>query len=172
MDLQVAANNSGAKWDTTLFNSLVKHPMLTDCTFKESIPVKVRSLESLVKEGKIPDSGGLLKIDSEGFDLDIVKGLGKSKFSVVMAEFWDADHPFGRSGHGNLNELVTELKSRGYGWHIVIYHCDQTATVSYYCNRRNTVRGSWGNAIFFNEYELFAKALRWCEDVLAPTLYR
>jgi len=173
MDLHIATDTSPDKrWDGSLFNSLVKHPMLDQCQFKESVSVKVRSIASLIKEGKLPKSAGLLKIDSEGFDLEVVKGLGDAQFNVVMTEFWDADHPFGRSGHGQLRELVDELRDRGYKWYLVIYHHDESKMISYYCNRQETVTGSWGNALFFNDYETFVKAMRWCESVLKQTFYR
>ena len=52
MDLYIAADLSGSnKWDPTLFNSLVQHPMLESCQFTEKVQVQVRSLESLGKEG-------------------------------------------------------------------------------------------------------------------------
>ncbi len=85
MNLNVAADTSGEnKWDPTLFNSLTDHAMLEDCKFTSTLPVKVRSLESLQKAGEIPESAGLLKIDTEGFDLNVIRGMGNGKFSVVM----------------------------------------------------------------------------------------
>jgi len=35
-----------------------------------------------------------------------------------------------------------------------------------------TITKSWGNVLFFLDHAPFAKALRWCEEVLAPTWYR
>lgn len=173
MSLHIASDLSKEKkWDTTLFHSLVEHPMLEDLQFAEAIPVQVRSLESLQQAGDIPKSAGILKIDTEGFDLEVMRGMGEGQFQVVMTEFWDPAHPFGRSGNGKLEDAVTEMKRRGYGWHIVIYHLDESSTISYYCNRRETVSKSWGNAIFFRDHDLFRRALGWCDQVLAPTLYR
>lgn len=173
MELNIAVDKSGKnKWDTTLFNSLVKHPMLADCQFEEKMPVCVRSLASLAKEGKIPSTAGVLKIDTEGYDLDVIKGMGDGNYSVVMAEYWDAEHPFGQAGNGSLRELVNAMKSRGYEWYVVIYHVDEASTISYYCNRDDSVAKSWGNVLFFKEHKLFAKALSWLEDVLKPTLFR
>ncbi|MGH9865364.1 MAG: FkbM family methyltransferase, partial [Candidatus Acidiferrales bacterium] len=129
-------------------------------------------LESLEKEGKIPPNSGIVKIDTEGFDLDVIKGMGNGRHAIVMTEFWDAEHPFGRAGDGKIEELVAEMKTRGYAWHLVIYHVDQIATVSYYCNRVEQVPQSWGNVLFFQDHRLFAKAVTWCENVLTPTLFR
>jgi hypothetical protein len=98
--------------------------------------------------------------------------MGEGRFCVVMAEFWDSAHPFSSLATGKLEDLVREMKRRGYHWHIVIYHMDASSTISYYCNRGQTVPNSWGNAVFFSDHAIFAKALRWCEDVLVTTLYR
>jgi FkbM family methyltransferase len=171
MDLHIASDLSGVnKWDPTLYNSLIERPLLQDLQFTQTVPVQMRSLESLRRAGEIPDAAGLLKIDTEGFDLEVLRGMGEGCFSVVMAEFWDSAHPFGSVAKSGLADLVTEMKSKGYDWHIVIYHLDED--ISYYCNRDQTIPMSWGNVIFFRDQPVFAKGLRWCEEVLAPTLHR
>lgn len=171
MNLHVASALPGSKSDPTLYSSLGQHPM-EDLRFTETVPVKVRSLKSLRESGEIPDSAGLLKIDAEGFDIEVIRGIGESNYAVVMTEFWDATHRFGQSGKGHLEDLVAEMRGRGYPWHIVIYHLDEQARISYYLNRSDTLSGSWGNVIFFREYAIFSKAARWCEQVLTPTLHR
>jgi len=172
-ELHVAADlSSVSKWDPTLFNSLVARPMLQDLQFTRTVQVQMRSIESLVSSGELPESAGLLKVDAEGFDLEVLRGIGKSRFSIVMAEFWDAAHAFGSGGHGQLQPLVEEMRRRGYRHYIVVYHLDENETISYYCNRDDTVPESWGNVLFFNEREIFVRALRWCEDVLPATLHR
>jgi FkbM family methyltransferase len=76
MNLHIAADMSG-KRDSTLYHSLVEHPLLA-----------------------------------------VIRGMGTPRFSVVVAEFWDGQHPFGRSGHGKLDDILSALKQRGYSWHI------------------------------------------------------
>jgi FkbM family methyltransferase len=173
MVLNIAEDLSAAgKWNATLFNSLVDHPMLSEVKFTKTVPVTVRSLESLQKSGEIPDSAGLLKIDTEGLDLEVIAGMGKLLPSIVMAEFWDGEHPFGRAGHGRLDKLVSAMRRRGYEKHIVVYHVDPTSTISYYCGRSDTVRQSWGNAVFFRDHAVFVRAVQWCETMLTPTMHR
>jgi FkbM family methyltransferase len=173
MMLNVAEDLSAdAKWNATLFNSLVDHPMLAEVKFTDAVPVVVRSLESLQKSGEIPNHIGLLKIDTEGLDLEVIAGMGEMRPAIVMAEFWDAEHPFGRAGHGRLDKLVTAMRRRGYAKHIVIYHVDPTNTISYYCGRSDTVRQSWGNVIFFHDHAVFVRAAKWCEATLVPTVHR
>jgi FkbM family methyltransferase len=171
MNLHIATDLSG-KRDATLYHSLIEHPLLADLKFSETRAVQVRSLDSLRRTGEIPDRAGVLKIDAEGYDLEIIRGMGTPQFAVVVAEFWDGEHPFGRAGNGKLDDIVTALKQRGYSWHVVIYHLDETSPPSFYCNRRQTVPESWGNALFFRDHALFANALAWCEAVIKPTLYR
>jgi len=173
MMLNVAEDLSADhKWNATLFNSLVDHPMLAEVKFTDAVPVTVRSLESLQNSGEIPDNAGLLKIDTEGLDLEVIAGMGKIRPAIVMAEFWDPEHPFGRAGHGRLDKLVAAMRRRGYEKHIVIYHVDPTSTISYYCDRSDTVRQSWGNVIFFHDHAVFVRAAQWCEATLAPTVHR
>jgi hypothetical protein len=61
------------------------------------------------------------------------------------------------------------MKKLGYHWYIVVYRVDEEKRLSFYCNRRETILKSWGNAIFFNEYATFAEGRRWCQEVLEPT---
>jgi FkbM family methyltransferase len=173
MNLHVASDVSGKNQnDPSLFHTLSPHSVGYDFHFAETIPVQVRSLDSLVRSGEIPKHVGLLKIDTEGFDIEVMRGLGELRADTVMAEFWDADHEFGKSGSGRLEELIVEMKKNGYRWHLVIYHLDSQSTISYYHNRRDTVPGSWGNVIFFEDRSLFTEALQWIEDALPPTLFR
>ena len=173
MELHVASNRSSErKSDVSLFHTLVPRASDEDLDFSDTIPVQVRSLGSLALSGEIPGRVGLLKIDTEGFDLEVMRGIGELRASAVMVEFWDAEHEFGKSGRGRLDDLATEMKRRGYGWYLVIYHLDAKSLISYYHNRSDTVPGSWGNAIFFEDQQIFAESLRWVEHMLPPTLFR
>jgi FkbM family methyltransferase len=173
MDLHLATDVSGkGSSDPSLFHTLVPHSADQHLRFTESIPVTVRSLGSLAQSGEIPERVGLLKIDTEGFDLDVIRGMGELRASVVMVEFWDAQHEFGQSGRGRLDDLVTEMKKRGYTWYVVIYHVSNKSVVSYYHNRCDTVPGSWGNVLFFEDQQLFAESLRWADEVIPRTVFR
>jgi len=173
-DLHVAVDSTGGNkyGDPTLFSSLVAHPMPEDLPFTQTVPVLVRTLESLRRSGEIPARAGLVKIDTEGFDLEVIRGFGGYPCPVVMTEFWDASHAFGRSGNGRLEAVAREMKNLGYEWYIVIYHLEEAAKISYYCNRFQTVPNSWGNAIFFRDHAIFLHAFHWCESTLVPTVHR
>ena len=172
-DLHIASDLSGlARRDATLYHSLVERPMLPDLQFTGTQPVSVTSIEALVRSGALPRNAGVLKVDAEGHDLEVLRGLGDTDIKVVMAEFWDPNHAFGAGASIVLQDLVGEMRPRGYNWHIVIYHVDEEKAVSYYCNRTDTVRGSWGNVVFFRDREIFTRALLWCEETMPATLHR
>jgi FkbM family methyltransferase len=168
MDLHVAVAPEGqVKYgEPSLFSSLIEHPMPKDLPFTDKVPVTVETLANLSKSGRIPGRVGVIKIDTEGFDLEVLRGIGSLEADVVMTEFWDSSHSFGKSGKGRLDESAKEMKSRGFHWYLVIYHHDESSTLSYYCNRPSTVNGSWGNALFFRDHELFLRAVKWCEGAL------
>jgi hypothetical protein len=111
-----------------------------------------------------------VKIDTEGFDLEVLNGMGDQNYPVVMAEFWDADSPFGQSGARNqLPEMVKAMKSKSYGWHIVMYRIWGSTEASYYCNHPFSVKNSWGNVFFFKDHGLFNEALKWCNATMPST---
>lgn len=156
--------------DSTLYNSLVQHSLCEGLVFTDSVSVNVRSLESLHQSSEIPSDISLVKIDTEGFDLEVLKGMGEHRYPVVMAEFWDAAIPFGESGARNqLSEMVRTMKTRGYGFHIAIYRLWGSTEASYYCNHPYSIENSWGNVFFFREHKLFTEALQWCSATMPPT---
>ena len=50
-----------------------------------------------------------------------------------------------------------------------IWGRDQTA---YYCNHPRPVPSSWGNVVFFRDYETFRQAQAWCSAVLPRTHFK
>jgi FkbM family methyltransferase len=166
------AATEGEDLDASQFHSLVEHPLGTSIQFEGAIPVQIRSLASLRLTGEIPRQIGLLKIDTEGNDIEVIKGLGEPDIPVVMTEYWDSEHAFGAGERGHLGPTVELMRSLGYAWHVVIYHIDEDESISYYFNSADTMPRSWGNAIFFKERTVFARAAQWCEAALRPTLRR
>jgi FkbM family methyltransferase len=172
MELHIAQDSSADQkyGDASLFNSLVPHAMPPGLSFVSTIKVPVRSLASLASEGEIPPQIGLLKVDTEGFDVQVLRGMGELRPQVVATEFWSPDFVFGQSGASNrLDEIVEEMRRRGYQWHIVLYRLAGSDLVSFYCNYNRPVSDSWGNVFFFYEHALFLRALEWCSAVLPRT---
>jgi hypothetical protein len=144
--------------------------MPDDLVFVDSISVQVRSLASLHDASELPADIGLVKIDTEGYDLQVLRGMGDYRYPVVITEFWDPHIPFGRSAtYNRLEDLVEEMKQRDYHWYLTIYRVWGTEGISFYCNHPNSVENSWGNVFFFQDYDVFSQALKWCSTVLAIT---
>jgi FkbM family methyltransferase len=158
--------------DYTLLSSLSKHSLPEGLIFTETIPISVRNLESLHASSEIPSDIGLVKIDTEGSDLEVILGMGEHRYPVVVAEFWDSKFPFGQFGANNkLEDLVDEMRRRGYDWFIVIYKIFLSNDVSYYCNNKFSIENSWGNVFFFQDYQVFSQALKWCSAVMPATYF-
>jgi FkbM family methyltransferase len=174
LDLYIASDltNSNVYQDSTYYNSLIKHSLAEDLVFTSTIPVNVTSLNTLHSSSKIPTEIGLVKIDTEGYDLEVIKGMGEHRYNVVVAEFWDSKFPFGQSNSKNLLEdMVKEMKQKDYNWYVVIYRIWGSSDVSYYCNYQYSVENSWGNVFFFQDYDIFNAALKWCSAIIPPTYF-
>ena len=97
--------------DASFYSSLTKHSLSEGLVFTDTITVTVKTLASLHDGEELPKDIGLVKIDTEGFDLEVIKGMGNYRYPVVVAEFWDKNFPFGRSGAMNkLPDLVKSMK--------------------------------------------------------------
>ncbi|MFM2379143.1 MAG: hypothetical protein RLZZ143_1721 [Cyanobacteriota bacterium] len=158
--------------DASFYSSLTKHSLSEGLVFTDTISVTVKTLASLHDGEELPKDIGLVKIDTEGFDLEVIKGMGNYRYPVVVAEFWDQNFPFGRSGAMNqLPDLVKAMKERDYHWHLVIYRIWGSSDVSYYCNSAYSLDNSWGNVFFFQDYQVFHQALLWCASVMPATYF-
>lgn len=158
--------------DASFYSSLTKHSLSEGLVFTDTIPVTVKTLASLHDAEELPKDIGLVKIDTEGFDLEVIKGMGNYRYPVVVAEFWDQNFPFGRSGAMNqLPDLVNAMKARDYHWHLVIYRIWGSSDVSYYCNSAYSLDNSWGNVFFFQYYQVFHQALLWSASVMPATYF-
>ena len=158
--------------DASFYSSLTKHSLSEGLVFTDTISVTVKTLASLHDAEELPKDIGLVKIDTEGFDLEVIKGMGNYRYPVVVAEFWDQNFPFGRSGAMNkLPDLVNAMKERDYHWHLVIYRIWGSSDVSYYCNSAYSLDNSWGNVFFFQDYHVFHQALLWCASVMPATYF-
>ena len=158
--------------DASFYSSLTKHSLSEGLVFTDTIPVTVKTLASLHDGEELPKDIGLVKIDTEGFDLEVIKGMGNYRYPVVVAEFWDQNFPFGRSGAMNqLPDLVNAMKERDYHWHLVIYRIWGSSDVSYYCNSAYSLDNSWGNVFFFQDYQVFHQALLWSASVMPATYF-
>ena len=151
----------------TLYNTLVPHSMPEGLEFSEVIDVPVRSLESLQRSAQIPAKLGVVKIDTEGNELNVIQGMGSSRAAVIMAEFWGEGHVFASTNTFNkLPDLVAEMRKRGRRCHIAIYRLESLDKPRFISNALRAPEGSWGNILFFEDTLIFEKALHWCDMFL------
>ncbi len=68
--------------DASFYNSLTKHSLSEGLVFTDTIPVTVKTLASLHDGEELPKDIGLVKIDTEGFDLEVIKGMGNYRYPV------------------------------------------------------------------------------------------
>ena len=84
--LHIAVDSEGKQRD--YFHSLLRveaHPLVRH---DQSVPVQCRSLASLAREGLIGQEIGVLKIDTEGCDLNVIRGMGDVSAEVLVCEFF------------------------------------------------------------------------------------
>jgi FkbM family methyltransferase len=175
MPLHVATDLSAGNvyGDASVYSSLAQHSMPADLPFTSSRPVMVKTLAGLHDAGTLPSDIGLVKIDTEGYDLEVVRGMGERRYPVVATEFWDSEIPFGGSNQlYTVDSLVGEMRRRGYLWHIVLYRIWGQNQSGFYCNHDKSVPGTWGNVIFFRDYGVFSQAQSWCSAVLPRTYFK
>jgi FkbM family methyltransferase len=175
MSLHTAVDLSanGIYDDATAFNSLAPHSMPDDLPFQGSVIVPVRTIADLHRKNDIPGDIGLVKIDTEGYDLEVIRGMEEHRYPVVGVEFWDAQIPFGRTGLlYTVESIVGEMRERGYAWHLVLYRIWGRQHTAYYSNHNHSVPHSWGNIYFFRDYGLFDHARQWCSAVLPGTYFK
>ena len=157
----------------TLFHSLLDHPLPAGLAYRGVTQVPVRTIESLHAEGVLPDELSLVKIDAEGADLDVLRGMGERTYPVVSTEFWGVETAFSGEGVKNrLPEVVDFMRERGYRWHLVLFRLWGADDVSYYANHREAPPTAWGNVFFFQEHRVFRAALEWTADVLPSARFR
>jgi FkbM family methyltransferase len=175
MPLHLAADLSAGNvyGDASVFSSLTQHSMPADLPFTSARPVMVKTLAGLHGAGTLPQDIGLVKIDTEGYDLEVVRGMGERRYPVVATEFWDSEIPFGGSNQlYTVDSLVGEMRARGYLWHIVLYRIWGQNQSGFYCNHDKSVPKTWGNVVFFRDYPIFVHAQSWCSAVLPRTYFK
>lgn len=160
--------------DVSVFSSLVPHSMPEDLSFTgEAITVPVTTLDALHNDGLLPSDVSVVKIDTEGFDLEVIRGMQDRHYPVILAEYWDAGIPFGTSGMlYTLDSLVAEMKARTYLWYIVLYRVWGSNQTAYYSNHDKAVPRSWGNVVFFRDAGTFCQAQSWCSAALPRTYFK
>jgi FkbM family methyltransferase len=130
-------------------HTLLERPDTAEIAWRETSPVSCRSLESLIGTGEIPAHVGILKIDTEGHDLAVVRGMGPMTADIVMVEHW-TDLPNGLGPcPWKIEDMVAALKPRGFGHFASIVHRGEFVTMQW--DDADIERGAMGNVIFLHD---------------------
>ena len=144
-ELFIATDTAGRELD--FFHSL--HELKNDSRFMHSKRVRVtcRSIGSLVTQGIIPPAVGILKTDTEGNDLFVLKGLGGLRPELVICEYlteglysgWESARP----------ELAIDLmREKGYSRYVATKRIHEFEYCG--CAPAGFLPGHWGNLFFFS----------------------
>ena len=159
--------------DPTVFHSLAPHGMPEGLSFDGTTTVSVKRVSDLHRSGDVPADISLVKIDTEGYDLEVIRGMEDHRYPVVCVEFWDTQIPFASSGLlYTLESIVREMGQRSYVWYIVLYRVWGQNQTAFFCNHDRPVPGSWGNVFFFGDHDTFQQAQQWCAAVLPRTYFK
>lgn len=146
VELHVSTDPAGSP--LSFGHSLLKPLDTEEIVWRETLTVSRRSLDSLIEEGKIPSSVGVIKVDTEGHDLAVVLGMGGLEADVVMVEHW-SDLPRGLGVcPWTTEEILTALSARGFHHFAFIIHRGEFVTLKW--DDGNVERGAMGNLIFLH----------------------
>jgi hypothetical protein len=112
----------------------------------------------------------LLKIETGDTDLEAIKGLTSVRPDVVQIEFLSEGLTSHRSKNQSApvstSEKIKAMRDLEYYWNIIIFRVDSEDFVRMATNLAGTPKQSWGKIFFFQDYQLFLKALHWCKGAL------
>jgi FkbM family methyltransferase len=147
--------------DSSLFSSLSKHAGFEGFDFKGGIAVSVRRIDELMA-GLGTSSVDLLKVDTEGHDLDVLAGSAGLDARIIMVEFWDEKHPFNAGGTKNrLQDYLDFIDRNRYPFHVVMWRGLLRHDFGLSGNGRSTPEGSWGNILFLPDSSIYEDVLSW-----------
>jgi FkbM family methyltransferase len=153
-------------------HTLLERADTGEITWSDTVIVTRRSLESLVESSTIPSRVGILKIDTEGHDLAVVRGMGTLEADIVMVEHW-TELPAGLGVcPWRTEEMVQAMQARGFAHFAFIVHRGEFVTLKW--DDGEIERGAMGNLVFLHERVLDALLpdLMDCAGSLAETAVR
>lgn len=147
LPLYVVEDKSGRHVDA--FHSLVAFDETPTLRIVETMSVECRTLASLVEDGTIPASVGILKVDAERSDFAVLRGMGPLRSAVVMIEYWDDLAETVGPAVYRLSDVASYMAERDYASFVVVKRHDQFETL--HVNDAQTRSGDWGNVIFIHD---------------------
>jgi FkbM family methyltransferase len=160
-DAQLHVSSSPDGEQLPFGHTLLERPDTDEIVWNDALTVTRRSLSSLVEAEEIPARVGILKIDTEGHDLAVVRGMGPLEADVVMVEHWtDLPHGLGPCPW-TTQEMVAALAARGFTHFAFVVHRGEFVTLKW--DDGEVERGAMGNLVFLHDRVL----ARLLPDVIA-----
>ena len=146
-ELHVSSSPDGSP--LSFGHTLLDRADTSEIAWKETVTVDLRSIESLIASGEVPARIGVLKVDTEGHDLAVIRGMGSLEADVVMVEHW-TDLP---NGLGvcpwRSEDMIDALGARGFSHFAFIIHRGEFVTMKW--DDADVERGAMGNLVFIHE---------------------
>lgn len=132
----------------------------------EVISIQTRSLDDLVQAGELPSHIDYLKIDTEGHDLEVLRGAAQIDCEVISVEFWCAEHSLGVSP-SPPEQMVKLMSDRGFDQFIVLSREENYPPNYLYSSLSGLGDKSWGNIFFFKstQQQLFLQSIQLCKSL-------
>ena len=147
----VATDAEGRELD--YFHSLERIDGDSRFAHGKSFEVSCRSLASMMAEGLLPNKMGILKIDTEGRDLSVLRGLGALRPELVVCEFFTEGLYDGwREAHPSL--AIELMRKLGYTHYLAFKRVEQFEQCT--IGPCGFLPRQWGNLVFFSD-ALFSK---------------
>jgi FkbM family methyltransferase len=131
------------------YHTLVRFDETPTLSIVGELPVQCRTLGTLVAEGAIPSTVGIVKVDTERADFAVLQGMGDLSSEIVMIEFWDDLAETVGPATYRMADVAAYMRERGFPMFIAIKRHDQFETIQ--INAADTRTGDWGNVIFVHE---------------------
>jgi FkbM family methyltransferase len=146
-ELHVSASPDGTP--PPFGHTLLERSDTDEIAWSDTVTVSRRSLASLLDDGEIPRRTDILKIDTNGHSLAVLRGMGALEADVVMVEHWK-DLPRGLGAcPWTTEEIVAELRLRGFSHFAFIVHRGEFVTLKW--DRGEVERGAVGNLVFLHD---------------------
>jgi FkbM family methyltransferase len=155
---------SDGQHDSTLFSSLNEHPVFSGFAFSGGMMVPTTTLNNALADGKRLQVG-LLKIDTEGHDLAVLRGATRIDAQVLLVEFWDKEHVFNTGAVRNtLGDYLTAIDQERYPFHVIFWRQSGFDQFGVTIGGMETPPGSWGNVLFLSDEKLLKMLMHWAGE--------
>lgn len=154
--------------DTTLFSTLSPHPAYEGLKSSHKIMVRTSRLDSMFPTAT---KVGLLKIDTEGHDIAVLKGAGDLHPEVILVEFWDENFVFNAGKVSNRpQDFQGQINADRYKHNILFWRRGNAEEYGIIFDAAQSPSATWGNIMFFDQEPVFENARKFLIEKYGATL--